>query len=159
MAGKKEEGRVATRSAQSKELFGTAESALLVEAISAAERGNRGEVRVHVEARCPEQDALDRARELFHQLGMDRTRDDTGVLLYVAFEDRRAAVFAGSGIHGAAAKGFWQEVVDEIADGFRGGEPLDGFRAALEAIGSLLRQHASGDDAAGNELPNQVTTS
>jgi uncharacterized membrane protein len=159
MASTKAQGKASPRPAGSKELFDTAESAQLVDAIGAAERGNRGEVRVHLEARCSQKDPLERAREIFFKLGMERTRDDTGVLLYVAFEDRKAAVFAGSGIHGAAAKGFWQEVVDEIAAGFRDGEPLEGLRAALGSVGVLLREHAAGDDSAGDELPNQVTTS
>jgi uncharacterized membrane protein len=141
------------------ELFGKAESARLVQAIAAAERGNRGEVRVHIEARCNERDPVERARQLFGMLGMPGTRDDTGVLLYLAVQNRKTAVFAGSGIHGAATAGFWQEVVDEVAAGFTRGDALGGLEAALEAIGDLLRTHAAGDDRAGDELPNQVTTS
>jgi uncharacterized membrane protein len=136
-----------------------AQSAELVKAIDGAERGNRGEVRVHLERRCPHPEPLERARELFGKLGMQRTRDDTGVLLYVATEDHRVAVFAGKGIHGAAEEGFWQGVADAVAAGYRAGEPVRGLRDALERIGAILRKHAPGDDAAGNELPNTVTTS
>jgi uncharacterized membrane protein len=135
------------------------QEAALVAAIRDAERGNRGEVRVHLERRCPGGNALHRARELFHKLGMPATRDDTGVLLYVAVEDRKAAVFAGAGIHGAAREGFWQQVVDAVAQGYRRGEPVGGLVEALGRIGTLLREHAPGEDMAGNELPDEVSES
>jgi uncharacterized membrane protein len=130
----------------------------LVAAIGKAERGNRGEVRLHLEDGCPGK-ALDRAREIFAGLKMHQTRDDTGVLLYVATGARKTAVFAGAGIHGQAEPDFWQAVADAVADGFRRDAPVEGLLTALERIGEILREHAPGDDEAGNELPNQVTTS
>jgi uncharacterized membrane protein len=129
----------------------------LVEAIRRAEAGHRGEVLVHIEQRCREVDALTRAARLFEQLGMRRTTADTGVLLYVAVADRKAAVYAGRGVHGAALPGFWQEVVDEVAAGFRKGDALAGLEAAVERIGGVLRTAVPGEDTAGNELPDQVS--
>jgi uncharacterized membrane protein len=110
--------------------FSRDQEAELVDAIRRAEQGNRGEVRVHVEATC-KTEPLKRAEELFGSMCMDETSGDTGVLLYVATKSRKAAVWAGRGIHGAAADGVWQAAADAIAEGFR----------------------------AGNELPNKVTTS
>ena len=136
-----------------------AEQARLVDAIRRAEEGHRGEVLVHLERRCREQDALKRAAQLFEKLGMRNTAADTGVLLYVAVEDRKAAVYAGQGIHGAALPGFWQEVVDAVATGFREGQPLPGLEKAVERIGGLLRTAVPGEDTAGNELPNVVNQS
>lgn len=126
-------------------------------AITEAEIGSRAEIRVHVEARFPGDGPLARARELFHALGMDRTREGTGVLLYVALADRRAAVWAGPGLVGASAPDFWARATALVADGFRAGDGAGGIAAALAAIGELARAAAPGDDAAGNELPDKVT--
>jgi len=131
----------------------------VVMAIGEAEKGNRGEVRVHVEASSPGEDPLNRAAALFGELGMGRTAEGTGVLLYVAVRDRRAAVYAGPGIHGAADKGFWQDTVNAVAGGFAAGEPAHGITLALEKIGTLLRTTVPGDDKSGNELPDEVTQS
>ena len=130
----------------------------VVRAIVEAEKGNRGEVRVHIESRCPG-DALERAREHFFRLGMDRTAEGTGVLLYVAGKDCRAAVYAGPGIHGAADEKFWQLAVKAVAEGFSSGEPARGITRALAMIGELLRAAAPGEDVSGNELPDEVTRS
>lgn len=129
-------------------------------AITAAEQGHRGEVRVHVEQRRPRgAEPTDRARELFESLGMYRTREDTAVLLYVSFDDGRSAVHAGRGVKDAATPEFWQAVGEEVERGFTLGEPLAGLCAALEQIADLLRQAAPGEDVAGNELPDLLTTS
>ncbi len=142
-----------------KKLFEPDQEALLVRAIADAERGNRGEVRVHIERFCPEPDAMDRAAELFELLGMAETAEDTGVLLYVATESRDCAVFAGDGIVGAREAGFWQRVSDGLARGFARHDPIAGFEMALMQIGEVLREVVPGDDAAGDELPNAVSTS
>jgi uncharacterized membrane protein len=127
-------------------------------AIGEAERGNRGEVVVHLERRC-KGPPLERAAALFVELGLDATRDGTGVLLYAAVQDRVTAVHAGPGIHGAAAPDFWKKVADQVAAGFGKGDPAGGLVEALGALGELLRAHAPGEDTAGNEIANRVSTS
>ncbi len=132
----------------------------LTAAIAAAELGHRGELRVHLERRIPKgKTPSDRAQELYESFGMDRTAEDTAVLLYLAFDLGRCAVHAGSGVKDAAAAGFWRSVAEEIDRGFSIGEPLAGLCAAVEQVGDLLRKHVPGEDVAGNELPDAVTTS
>lgn len=127
-------------------------------AIAAAERGHRGEIRVHLEARYAGDGPLQRAEACFHELGMQRTRDGTGVLLYVAERDRKAAVFAGPGVYGARAPGFWRDVAAAVAEGYAADDRLGGLQRAVHMIGEILREAAPGADAAGDELPNLVTT-
>jgi hypothetical protein len=129
----------------------------IVDAVADAERGSSGEVRVHIEPRCPSGDALDRARALFQSLGMHRTRRGTGVLLYIATEDHRAAIFAGPGLYEASEASFWQAITQRVAAGFKNRRPADGIVAALQMIGERLREHAAGEDVSGNELPNELS--
>jgi uncharacterized membrane protein len=138
--------------------FTAAEDARLVAAIGRAEKGSRGEVRVHVDVSVRTHAPLSRARKLFDDLGMGRTSGGTAVLLYVAVADRKAAVYAGVGIHGATEPGFWQTVTDTVATGARDGDLAGGIERALDQIGVVLREHAPGEDVAGNELPDQVST-
>lgn len=125
-------------------------------AITAAELGHRGEIQVLLEGRFPGDGPLSRARELFLELGLDKTRDGTGVLLYVAVDDRRSAVWAGPGLYAAAAPDFWLEVTQIVADGFAKGDVAGGLERALATIGRLLGQVAPGEDVHGNELKDQV---
>ena len=90
----------------------------LVSAIAEAERGSRGELKIHIESECPG-DPLERAHHFFQAMGMAKTRDDTGVLLYVAPTSKDVSIYAGSGIHKAAGEALWTEAVRLVADGFR----------------------------------------
>lgn len=128
----------------------------IVRAIANAERGNRGEVRVHVEERCPG-DPRVRAQRVYGALGLSKTEGDTGVLVYVASESRVAVVLSGAGVPDQAP-GFWQEVVDEITAGYTKHQPEVGICAALDRVGGLLREVVGGQDVEGNELENAVTT-
>jgi uncharacterized membrane protein len=146
-------------------LFGTtllhaADDARLLEAIARAEKGSRGEIRVHVEQRCPTANPLDRARDRFADLNMHATADGTGVLLYVALSPTLACVVAGEGIHGAANTGFWGDVPERVVRGLADGRPVEGLLDAIDRIGELLRRVvADDDDARGNELPDDVSSS
>jgi len=126
-------------------------------AVAEAERGHRGEIRVHVEPRYLGDGPVSRAAEVYRELGMDRTRGDTAALLYVAIEDRKVAVWHGAGLDGAADPGFWKGVTDAVAAGFREGRPVDGIIGAVGEMGRLMRRAAAGDDLGGNELPNAVS--
>jgi putative membrane protein len=95
--------------------------------------------------------------EQFVSLGLHRTRDRTGVLLYASLAEHRAEVFADDGIYAKAPPEVWNEVVDLLVAGLRRGSPADGFVAAVERTGQILAAclPPRGDDA--NELPDALT--
>jgi uncharacterized membrane protein len=135
-----------------------ADEQAIVRAIANAERENRGEVRVHFEATCPTKDPVARARDLYGKLGLNRTKDDTAVLVYVAHRSKRCAVWSGAGIHPRADAAFWQSVTDAVAMGAKSGQLAQGLVNALKLVGELLRKHVPGRDVSGNELPDSITT-
>lgn len=126
----------------------------ITSAIKDAEQGHRGEIVVHVEVRCF--DALKRARRLFHLLGVNKTKEHTGVLFYVATETRRAAVWAGTGIKDGDVLATWRPVFVELEA--HKNDELAGVIAAVGALGKILRTHAAGEDKHGNELGDGVTS-
>lgn len=138
-------------------ILSDADRARIMEAVRDAERGHRGEIRVHVERRCPDGEPLKRAESLFAALGMNETEGGTAALLYVATDDRVACVWAGAGLFGARAPGFWDDVVEEVAGGFLSNAPARGIRVAVGRLGKLLAEVAPGDDRGGNELTDDVS--
>src|SRR2546429_3424676 len=71
----------------------------ITEAIKAAESRTSAEIRVHLERRLgrgffgrKRVDALARARAVFAKLGMHRTAERHGVLIYLAVDERTLAV-------------------------------------------------------------------
>lgn len=125
-------------------------------AIIAAEAKTAGEIRVHVEPRCGG-DPFGRARELFEKFGMTRTRDRSGVLIYVAWKDRKIAVLGDAGIHEKAGHGYWEGVVAKIAEAFKESRYGDGLAAAVEEVGERLAEHFPPRPDDKDELANEVT--
>lgn len=140
-----------------KEFFTPEEKERLIEAIRKAEQRTSGEVRVFIESHCRFVDAMDRARELFIQLGMDKTMDRNGTLIYVAVKDRQAAVLGDSGIHEKVGQKYWEDEVQKMLLHFKQHHLADGVCQVVNDIGEALHHYFPYDrDTDKNELPDEI---
>ncbi|WPQ64857.1 TPM domain-containing protein [Chitinophaga sancti] len=139
-----------------KELLTEAEKQQLVQAIRNAERMTSGEIRVFVESRCKFVDPIDRAQEIFIQLGLEKTRFRNGVLLYFALKDKQYAIAGDKGIHEKVGKDFWKEKTKSMLAHFAKNQVVTGIEACIGEIGEALCKHFphEGDDI--NELPDDI---
>jgi len=96
--------------------------------------------------------------EQFMGLGLHRTRDRTGILLYVSIAERRAEVFADDGIYAKAPPEVWDEVVDRLIAGLKRGAPADGFVDAVNRTGEILAACLPPREDDTDELPNDLVT-
>ncbi|HEU4553158.1 MAG TPA: TPM domain-containing protein [Chitinophaga sp.] len=139
-----------------KELLQEADKDRLVQAIRAAERLTSGEIRLFVESRCAYVDPMDRAQEVFLMLGMDKTRQHNGVLLYVALKDRQFAILGDKGIHEKVGDHFWQKEAHLLKIHFSHQRTVEGMEECIREIGETLQAHfpySAGDE---NELPDDI---
>jgi uncharacterized membrane protein len=130
----------------------------IVEAIRLAERQTSGEIRVHLEATCTG-NAYERAQELFHLLKMDNTKEENGILLYLAVDSRKFAVIGDRGIHLKVHDAFWQQVKDVMEVRFRESAYTTGLVEGIQLVGKQLAAYFPWDVDDVNELPNEITTS
>jgi putative membrane protein len=102
-------------------------------------------------ARCREA----AARE-FAARGLSRTRERTGVLIYVAAAEHYAEVVADAGIAAHVDETVWRDIIADLVIAIRAGLPADGLVTAVNRVGEVLARHAPprGDDR--DELPNKV---
>lgn len=128
----------------------------IIEAIGRTENRTSGEVRVHIEHHCP-QEPLERAATIFHDLGMDLTERKNGVLIYVASEDHKAAVFAGRGIHRQVEESFWQDVLDILLGHFKKGAFEEGIEKAVDKVGHKLSELYPARSGDTNELTDEIS--
>jgi uncharacterized membrane protein len=127
------------------------------EAIEKAERNTSAELRVHLEEKCGE-DPLDRASFIFERLEMHKTADRNGVLIYVAFGDRKLAIIGDVGIHRHVAPGTWENIKNQMTQDFASGNYDLGLCHAVEAVGEHLKHFFPYRHDDRNELPNSVST-
>jgi uncharacterized membrane protein len=126
-------------------------------AIEEAERTTSAEVRVHLEEKCSE-DPLDRASYVFEKLEMNKTEARNGVLIYVAFEDRKLAIIGDVGIHMHVAPNTWETIKERMKRDFASGQYAEGLCNAVAMAGEQLRQHFPYQHDDRNELSNSVST-
>lgn len=140
-----------------KDFFTLTEKEQLVAAIRLAEQRTSGEVRLFIESRCKFVDPMDRAGELFLQLGMDKTRDRNGTLVYVALKDRQAAILGDQGIHEKVGPKYWSDLVQKMLIHFRHQHLATGLCEAINALGEALHYYFPYDrDTDKNELPDEI---
>ena len=139
-----------------RQFFSKLDSHRIVEAIAAAEKKSSGEIRVHVTRRKPD-NLEERARRRFELLGMTKTADRNGVLIYIAPKLRRFQILGDTGIHEKCGDDFWKETAAELESHFRRGEFTEGIVGAIEKTGDVLATHFPRETGDVNELPDQVT--
>ena len=128
----------------------------IVEAILKAEKNTSGEIRVHIEAHT-DLDTYARAREVFHLLKMDNTKEENGVLLYVAVNDRKFSICGDKGINKVVAKDFWESTKDIIQSHFKKGNFKDGIIEGVLKAGTELEKYFPWEHGDKNELSNEVS--
>lgn len=131
------------------------------EAIAASERSHRGELRFAVEsslgiaALLAGETARERALELFANLGVWDTEENSGILVYVLLADRRVEIVADRGYRSVTEE-HWRAICREMEAAFRAGAFR---RGALEGVLGCARHAAAffpADGAGPNELPDPV---
>jgi uncharacterized membrane protein len=126
------------------------------DAVRNAEKRTSGEVRVHLDAAIME-GVLDHAAFVFDDLGMKKTKDRNGVLLYVSVPSRKVAVIGDAGIHVKSGQHYWDSVLELVLSHFREGRYCDGLCAGVERIGEQLREHFPYERDDMNELDDDVS--
>jgi uncharacterized membrane protein len=135
--------------------FSRFDSDRIVQAIGAAEAKTSAEIRVHVTRRVPE-DLEERALRRFHLLGMTKTAERNGVLVYIAPRAHKFRVLGDVAIHEKAGPEFWTAVAAAMEAHFRKGEFTEGVVEAVRTIGDALAAHFPRKAGDVDELPNTL---
>jgi putative membrane protein len=100
--------------------------------------------------------AHEAASREFLRRGLTRTREKTGVLIYLALAEHHAEILADTGIADRVDAGIWADIVADLTAAIRDGRMTEGLIGAIRRTGAILAEHAPPrlDDV--DELPNKV---
>ena len=127
----------------------------IVAAVRAAEAKTSGEIRVFI-SRKETSDPLAAAQAEFTRLGMRKTAQHNGVLIFVAPRSQKFAILGDKGIHERCGENFWREVAEQMTAHFRKSEFTEGIVSAIQKAGTLLAEHFPRRTGDKNELPDAV---
>ena len=101
--------------------------------------------------------ARERALEVFSDLRVWDTADNSGVLVYVLLADRAIEIIADRGINLRTADGTWLRIALAMQEAFSRGRYEAGALAGIDAISQELARHLPPSDGNPNELSDDIT--
>ena len=137
--------------------FITEDIEAIEKAIKKAEKETSGEIRVHIEEFCTKKNVLDRAAKLFAQLKIHKTELRNGVLIYVAFRDKKFAIIGDKGINKVVEPDFWDATRDIMQEYFRRSEFTKGLIHGIEQAGAQLKKYFPYQKDDINELSDEIS--
>jgi len=112
----------------------------ILAALRTAEGRTSGLIRV-VLARHRTKDPLAAAQRHFTRLGLDKSSEHNGVLIFVAPRSRNFAIVGDRGIHEKCGDEFWPKVTAAMSGFFKKGDFTGGLVHGIERAGALLGAH------------------
>ena len=97
-----------------------------------------------------------RAREQFHAQNLHRTRDQSGILLFVSVAEHYVEIIADAGIHTRVPDGTWDQLVQQFTARVKAGQIGEGFIEAVNTLGGHLQTHFPAEAGNPNELPDHL---
>ena len=129
--------------------------------IKASEAEHTGEIRFVVEGGLDGpplfkgQSARERAIELFSQLRVWDTQDNSGLLIYLLLADRAVEIVADRGISAKVSPHEWTKICRQMEMAFKQSDYVRGVVGGLQAVTRHLVEHFPADGRSGNELPDK----
>lgn len=130
-------------------------------AIGASEQRHRGEIRFAMEGGLEFLPVLRgltaraRALEVFSQLRVWDTEENTGVLIYLQLVDRNIDIVADRGIARLIPQEEWDAICRRMETAFAAGRHEAGVIGGIAEISDLLARHFPAGAVNADELPNR----
>lgn len=96
------------------------------------------------------------AMEQFVIRGIARTKERTGILIFVSLAERYARIIADDGIAARVSQAEWQGGIDSLVVHMREGRVADGFISATGLCADVLAKHFPSAGTEPSELPDRI---
>ena len=135
----------------------------IADAIAEQEKRTSGEIRVAVRQKRSRKERSmtveQLARHEFVHLGMMKTKERTGILVFILLEAREFFILADEHINQKVGPDTWSSVAQTMAGSFAKKEYRQGLLDAVRSVADHLAQHFPVRPGDKNELPNTVDLS
>ncbi len=128
--------------------------------IKAEEKRTAGEICVSIKEHRSllqkKKSVEDLARGESFKLGIDKTRDKTGIIIFLLLAARQFYILADEGINKKVPEKTWNTIKDEMQEHFIEGKFSEGIIHGVDRVGKILSEHfpIKPDDT--NEISNRV---
>lgn len=129
-------------------------------AITECEKKTSGEISVCIKGKKTfgfrKQNIKEMAEKEFFRSGLEKTRDKTGILIFLLLKEKQFYILADSGINEKVHAHSWDKIKNEMQEMFGRGEFSRGIISGIKQIGNILSEYfpVKPDDT--NEISNRV---
>ena len=128
--------------------------------ISEVEKKTSGELRVCIKLKRgfheKKYSTKDVALREFYKLGMDNTRDKTGVLIFILFNERKFEIIAAEGINEKISEDIWSGLSKKLVTAFSDEQYKKGMIDCINEIGDILVKEFPVKKNDVNELSDEI---
>jgi putative membrane protein len=98
----------------------------------------------------------ERAVRAFFEKGLYKTRDETGILIFISLLERKVWILGDRGIDRKISLETWQVLARELSGGIREGRACEALRSVIDKCGKILAEHFPKKRDDTNELANEM---
>jgi uncharacterized membrane protein len=128
--------------------------------ISVIEKSTTAEIRLCLKLKRGFHERKKSFRELalkeFYKIGMNNTKDKTGVLIYILFLDRKFEIIADEGINSKISSDIWNKIISHIRNEFSQNNYKTGILKCLIEMKGILISSFPQTGAGENELSDDI---
>jgi len=100
----------------------------------------------------------ERAVRAFFEKGLYRTRDETGILIFISLFEHKVWILGDRGINARIPADSWQDLVKILVSGLKAGRAADALCDVVTRCGKELALHFPRETDDMNELQNEILT-
>jgi len=131
--------------------------------IKEMEKNTAGEIRISIKEKKSfwqrNKTIKQLAEEEFYRLGVDKTRDSTGILMFLLLGERQFYILADKGINEKVEQSTWDSIKNKMQEMFSCGEFCKGILYGIEEVGKILSIHFPVKQNDKDELSNRIIIS
>ncbi|MGA1824778.1 MAG: TPM domain-containing protein [bacterium] len=103
-----------------------------------------------------EHEVKEEAYKSFFKKGIYKTRDHTGILIFISVFEKKVWVLADTGINNKVGPGVWNDIITIIINGIKEGKQGEAICSAIKKCSEILKDHfpVRSDDI--DELDNLI---
>lgn len=142
----------------SQSVLSETELAQISKTIAFIESSTSGEVKVSI---CKKPGFFSRNKSIkdlavkeFYRLGLDKTRQGTGLLIYILLQRHEFYILSDKGLNDKLSVSFWEGEVQKMSRFFKDEKFADGIIAVLNDVGKILKEQFPSDK---NDNPDEIS--
>lgn len=144
----------------SKNILTQEEMDKIAASIAEVEKKTIGEIRVNIQKtrtlKNRNLSVYDLAIQSFYELGMEKTKAKTGVLVFLLMSDKKFQIIGDEGVNKKVSKEYWDILAMNVAEYFQSNKFVEGICFAVDEVGKVLIKEFPMKSGDTNELSNEV---